>query len=151
MRVLSVRESLWLNIEPPEVWQWIDPVEDWASWNRSIRRSQWRGPAGWEVGHRFELVAPWGLLSRQLGGRVVHVEPSQRVRWEGRFLTFPTEFVLEVASEGCGSRVGFGSHYRGMAARLAGSGRYAPRIAAFHRSFLNALRTAGERVAGRTA
>lgn len=149
MRVASVSESVWLNCRPAEVWEIIEAVEGWAAWCPRIRSSRWRGEPGWQVGHRLECVAAHVGLVFRPGGRVLAVEPAREVRWVGRLLTWAVEFRLEVRAEGCGSRVTFGSWYRGLGAWLASGERTAPRIAEFHRGFLEALRSAAEHVMGK--
>ncbi|MGE3163274.1 MAG: SRPBCC family protein [Planctomycetota bacterium] len=149
MRVLTVCESIWLNCPPAEVWTILEALEGWSDWCPGIRSTRWVGDPGWIVGHRFACVARKSRLTLRPGGRILAVEPARELRWTGWLLTFPAELWLAVQGEGCGTRVTFGSAYRGVGAWLAGRERTAPRIAEFHQGFLEGLRGAAERVMGK--
>lgn len=148
MRVLSIRESVWLNCRPDEVWRCLIGLEDWARWGAGVTRSRWCGAPGWRVGSRFEITTPWHRLPMRSKGRVLAVSPGESLGWEGRLWGLPGQFQLQVETVGLGSRVTFHAHFRSWAARVAMRPRLAGRIAGFQRKFLGALRKRGEQVRG---
>lgn len=148
MRLLAIRESVWLNAPPGSVWRLILSLEDWPRWNPAITRAVWRGARGWKEGNRFRLQHPARAMPWPGSGRISLVEPHRELRWKGWLFALRVESVLEVVPEGCGTRVNYSSHYRGLAARLAARSALSARISLVQRRFLECLRCAGERVGG---
>ncbi|MEE8143406.1 MAG: SRPBCC family protein [Planctomycetota bacterium] len=148
MRILAIRESMWLNAPPGEVWRRLLSLEEWPSWNSAIANARWRGRRGWKEGHRFHLS-----YSRRLqlsgGGRVSGMEPDEELSWHSRFLTFPVVFRLQVRPDGEGTEATFLSQYQGLGARFASRDAMVCGFSMFHREFLTSLRETCEQVAGR--
>ncbi len=149
LRLLSIRESAWVNVPPSEVWRLVLTLEEWPSWNHYLTSAQWRGKPGWKEGHRFQLTHRHSRRPFLGGGRISNVQPEQELRWLGHFLTLSVEFSLKVAPEGAGTLVSFSSQFQGLAARLASGDSTIRRLTLFQREFLASLREVSERVEGR--
>lgn len=163
MRILTIRESSWLNASPGPVWARLLQLEEWPEWNDGIAEARWLGQGwmchgigrrGWKPGNRFRLV-PAGPRRAFLGGGVVTaVDTEREVRWLGRFLTLRVEFALAVSAEGPGTRVELRSTFRGFSVRFIGQDSIVgspivQSLGEFQRQFLTALRESGERVGAR--
>ncbi len=146
MRVLTIRESTWLNVTPGAAWRRILSVEEWPDWNEGIAEARWLGRRGWQEGHRLRLVPSGPRFSFLSGGVVSRVETDREVRWIGRFLTVRVEFTIAVRTDGVGSRVDFGTTVRGLAVRIVGQDTVVRALSKFQRRYLAALREAEERV-----
>ena len=149
MRLLAIRESVWLNASPSEVWQRLWDLEEWPTWNPTITGARWRGRSGWKEGHRFLLSYSRRLQLFSGAGRISRVEPEEELSWHSRFLAFPVVLRLQVKPEGHGTEATFLSQYQGLGARLASSDAMVCGFAMYHRDFLTSLRETCERVAGR--
>ena len=61
LRILSVRETTWFNIEPKETWESISKLEEWPRWCQGLESARWIQGEAWKPGSRFELIwQPWG-------------------------------------------------------------------------------------------
>ncbi len=149
MRVLTIRETVWLNAEPEAVWRRLEALEDWPRWNHALARARWCGDSGWKEGHRFELSPRSGSLPWLGRGRVARVEPERELSFHARIFAPVARFLLRMESEGRGTQVTFEAQLSGLGARLASNGWIAGRLSGFLRSFVDYLREAGERVVGR--
>ncbi len=145
MRILTIRESTWLNVTPGAAWRRILDLEGWPEWNEGIADARWLGRRGWREGHRIRLVPAGPRFSFLSGGVVTRVD-DQEVRWVGRFLTVRVEFTIAVRTDGVGTRVDFGTTVRGLAVRIVGQDTIVRALSKFQRRYLAALRQTEERV-----
>ena len=146
MRILTIRESTWLNVTPGAAWRRILTLEEWSDWNRGIAEARWTGRRGWREGHRFRLVLAGPRFPLITGGVVTRVESDREVRWLSRFLTMRVEYTMAVESEGVGTRVFFGATVQGLAVRIVRQDTVVRALSQFQRRYLAALRTSEERV-----
>ena len=146
LRILTIRESTWLNVTPGAAWRRILSLEEWPSWNQGIADARWLGRRGWREGNRFRLVPHGPRFSFLSGGMVSRVESDREVRWVGRLLTLRVEFAISLRTEGVGTRVDFGTTARGLAVRIVGQDTVVRSLSKFQRRFLAELRESGERV-----
>ncbi len=156
LRILTIRESSWLNETPDSVWRRIVALEEWPDWNDGLVEAHWIGRPGWRVGHRLQLVLagpwrpfyppgfPWGGFPRS--GTVSLVEPEREVRWVGRVLALRVEFAFSMATEGVGTRVEFRSTFRGFAVRIVGQDALVRALSQFQRRMLASMRATGEKL-----
>ena len=77
MRILTIRESVWLNTAPGPVWRLILPLEEWPRWHRGPADARWVGSRGWKSGHRFRLSLPGPRRPFVGAGLVTHVDPER--------------------------------------------------------------------------
>ncbi len=144
MRILSIRESTWLNVTPGVAWRQITSLEDWPSWHPGIDRARWLGRCGWTPGHRFRLSLLESRVPFLAVGSVCEVVDGHSVGWIGKFLTLRVEFKLAVTPEGCGSRIDYSATVRGAAVRWVGHDSVVRALSRFLRQTLAALRESGE-------
>ena len=143
MRILSIRESTWLNVTPGVAWRQIVSLEDWPRWHPGISRARWLGRYGWTPGHQFRLSLLDARVPFLAKGSVCDVVDGQSVGWIGRFLTLRVEFNLAVTPEGCGVRIDFSATVRGVAVRWVGQDSVVRALSKFLRQTLAARREAG--------
>lgn len=149
MRILTIRESIWLNTTPGKAWRRILSIEEWAGWNPEIIAARWVGHRGWKEGHRFRLVCSTPRRPFLRGGTITSVDAGREICWVARFFPLRVEFCLRISPEGVGTRVEFMSTFRGIAVRLVGQDTVVRALSQFQRQFLAELRESGERVSAR--
>ncbi|MDE0961053.1 MAG: SRPBCC family protein [Planctomycetota bacterium] len=157
MRILSVRETAWFNIDPQETWESICNLEEWPQWCQGLESARWAQGEAWKPGSRFELIwEPWG--GAPLSGGVIVMDdvvalaepnlvspPSLRgISWIAGMGPFRSQVRLIIMSDGGGSLVEFVSSWKGWASLMIGP--RAERCANLQRDWLASLREILERV-----
>ncbi|GEM_PF-965423 len=155
MRVLTITESIWLNLDRRSVAGLVLDLEGWAAWHPDAEESFWIGRAGWQAGNRLRIVPRRSARPGSIvvgGGRVTEAEPGEsgdaagRLGWSARLLGARVEHTLSIRAEGCGTRVDLRTTARAFAVRVLGHESVIRVISRGQRRFLRALRARGEQL-----
>jgi|APSaa5957512535_1039671.scaffolds.fasta_scaffold56612_3 hypothetical protein len=157
LRILSVRETTWFNIEPKETWESISKLEEWPRWCQGLESARWTQGEAWKPGSRFELIwQPWGgaplsggvIMQDQVvsipGSQDSNAPPLRGISWDAGRGPFRSQVRLMIMADGGGSLVEFVSSWKGWASLIIG--RRAVRCADLQRDWLASLREILERV-----
>lgn len=172
MRILTVRETAWFNVDPEAIWQQVSLLEDWSRWCTGLNSARWVRGEPWNSGSRFELKWNGAASAPLAGGELQEVEevgsrntgtaePSlrhdssemndgdglwvRRICWKSGFGPFCSEGRMSFLEDGKGTLVEFVTHWQGWAALFNG-GRRSSRCANYQRDWLASLRHSLERV-----
>ena len=172
MRILTVRETAWFNVDPETIWYHSSQIEEWPVWCAGLRSARWLRGTEWQVGARFGLSWDLEAAAPLFGGEVLCVDKdgvdhsqeadfsvsstaeqenlahgllARRVCWRAGFGPFRSEARLAIIEDGSGSLVEFTTHWQGWSA-IFGGGRRASRCARIQRDWLASLRETLERV-----
>jgi len=146
VRILTIRESAWLNSSSGRVWEKLETVDLWPSWHGGINDVHWRGRIGLRPGHRFLLTGPGANAPYLRGGRVIAVDGGRSFFWSAGIGPARAQLGLTLDEDGCGTLVQFHAEFRGWATRWVATETRVNQLRLFQRSFLQMLRESVERV-----
>lgn len=172
MRILTVRETAWFNVEPETIWQQVSLLEEWPRWCSGLKSARWLKGKPWSIGSRFELIWESTASIPLAGGEIHRIEEEltdhdrksgsslrssssacdddeklwvKQIFWRAGFGPFRSEGRLSFLEDGSGTLVEFVTHWEGWAALFA-KGRRSNRCASCQRDWLASLRESLERV-----
>lgn len=146
MRILTIRESAWLNAPPLKVWEKLENLELWPSWHQGLSEVRWRRRIGLLRGHRF-IIRGFEVSDYYLrGGRIVSVEAGRSFFWETGIGPARSKLGLSLTEDGCGSLIQFQAEFRGWAIPWIANSSRVDRLRLFQRSFLQMVRESIEKV-----
>ena len=172
VRILTVRETAWFNVDPETIWRQVFLLEEWARGCAGLESARWLRGEPWSPGARFELIWSGAASAPLVGGEIHQVEevgvcntenrePSlrssgsqlnddnnlwaRRICWRAGFGPFRSEGRMSFLEDGTGTLVEFVTHWQGWAALLS-KGRRSSRCANYQRDWLASLRESLERV-----
>lgn len=161
VRIMTVRETAWFNVDPETTWSCVSRLEDWSRWCAGLGSARWIKGDAWKPGSRFELNWDGGAPSPYCGGEVLRFEEEgnldrvssedatgilvRRICWRAGFGPFQSEARMAILEDGSGSLIEFVTLWQGWAAHLGGLGR-ASRCAKIQRDWLASLKENMERV-----
>ncbi len=146
MRILTIRESVWLNASPQRVWEKLENVELWPSWHEGLREVRWRGRLGLRAGHRFLLRGKETGDLYLRGGRILSVDAGRSFFWGTGIGPARAKLGLCLAEDGCGTLIQFQTEFRGWAIPWVANASRVDRLRLFQRGFLQMIRESIEKV-----
>jgi len=172
VRILTVRETAWFNVDPETIWLQVSLLEEWSRWCPGLRSARWIRGEPWRPGSRFELNWDGVVPAPLVAGEVLRIEEegildpvettlstrsespqsnpasgvlARRICWRAGFGPLRSEAQMAILEDGSGSLIEFVTLWQGWATLLGGGGR-ALRCAKIQRDWLASLRQALERV-----
>mgnify|MGYP001165043799 CR=1 FL=1 len=74
LRILTVRETAWFNVDPLATWSHVSRIEEWSRWCAGLGSARWTHGEPWKSGSRFELNWDGAASAPFRGGEVLHLE-----------------------------------------------------------------------------
>ena len=80
LRMVSVRETAWLNTSPASIWAQLTDVEEWSQWCQGIRRSEFQRGLSFAPGTRIHLVWESPVPAPLQGGTISMIRDPAEIR-----------------------------------------------------------------------